>query len=130
MITDTRFISMGYRKEGGFIGKHERSSGQPVPDHISARFDDLESLMKGLIETINLLKNSDYPAVLAAGSIAFGFVFIHPFEDGNGRIHRYLLHHVLSEMGFTPKDVVFPVSSVILKHISEYRVVLEQYSRS
>ena len=129
VITDTRFIQMGYRKEGGFIGTRERSTGLPMPDHISARYDDIERLMNGLIETANLLRESDYPPVLAAASIAFGFVFIHPFEDGNGRLHRYLFHHVLMEMGFTPKAAVFPVSSVILERISEYRSVLESYSR-
>jgi len=129
VITDTRFLQMGYREEGGFIGTRDRSSGHPIPDHISARHSDLERLMDGLIETANLLKESDYPPVLAAASIAFGFVFIHPFEDGNGRLHRYLLHHVLMEMGFTPEAMVFPVSAVILERISEYRGVLESYSR-
>jgi len=129
VITDTRFIQMGYRTEGGFIGRRDRTTNLPIPDHISARFDDLNRLVAGLIETANLLKGSDYPPVLAATAIAFGFVFIHPFEDGNGRLHRYLLHHVLLETGFTPKGVVFPVSSVILERISDYRTVLESYSR-
>ena len=129
VITDTRFVQMGYRREGGFIGRRDRSTNLPIPDHISARFDDLERLIEGVIDTANLLKESDYPPVLAAAAIAFGFVFIHPFEDGNGRLHRYLLHHVLLETGFTPKGVVFPVSSVILERISEYRTVLESYSK-
>ncbi len=34
--------------------------------------------------------------------VGFGFVFLHPFEDGNGRLHRYLIHHVLSARQFTP----------------------------
>ncbi|MFC0220163.1 Fic family protein [Pseudochelatococcus lubricantis] len=29
----------------------------------------------------------------AAAVLAFGFVYIHPFEDGNGRLHRYLIRH-------------------------------------
>jgi Fic family protein len=63
-----------------------------------------------------------------AASIAFGFVFIHPFEDGNGRIHRYLFHHVLAEKGFVPKGLVFPVSAVILERIDDYRQTLEYFS--
>jgi hypothetical protein len=82
-----------------------------------------------LIATDELLKGSDYPPVFAAAAIAFGFVFIHPFEDGNGRLHRYLLHHVLLESGFTPQGVVFAVSSVILDRIGDYREVLENYSK-
>jgi len=128
VITDARFLSLGLRQEGGFIGLHERSSGLPIPDHISAKWQDLPALVQGLIETDQLLKDSNYPAVLAAALIAFGFVFIHPFEDGNGRIHRYLLHHVLAEKKFTPPGVIFPVSAVILERIAEYKRVLESYS--
>lgn len=56
-------------------------------------------------------------------------VGIHPFEDGNGRLHRYLIHHVLAERGFNPPGLVFPVSAVILERIDAYRKVLETYSR-
>jgi Fic family protein len=60
--------------------------------------------------------------------LAFGFVYIHPFEDGNGRIHRYLMHHVLARRGFNPAGVHFPVSAAILDKIAEYKSVLESYS--
>ena len=59
--------------------------------------------------------------VLAAAVLAFGFVYAHPFEDGNGRIHRYLIHHILAERGFNPPGVVFPVSAAILDRIDDYR---------
>jgi len=55
-------------------------------------------------------------------------VFIHPFADGNGRIHRYLIHHILAKMNFAQQGVIFPVSAAILNHINDYRVVLESYS--
>ena len=100
-----------------------------MPVHISARPEDLQSLLSGLIKTYKLLGNSDYNSVLTAAVIAFGFVFIHPFEDGNGRIHRYLFHHVLAENGFVPKGLVFPVSSVILDCIDDYRKILEHFSK-
>ena len=129
VIGDSRFMQMGYRNEGGFIGRYHRSTNIPIPSHISAKHQDLDVLMQGLIETAQLLKDSDYSPVLAATLIAFGFVFIHPFEDGNGRLHRYLMHHVLIETDFTPNGLVFPVSSVILKRISDYRTALETYSK-
>lgn len=129
VIVDSRFIELGYRTDSGFIGSHDRSTNMPLPVHISAKHEELDRLMDGLIDTAKLLKDSDYPPVLAAAIIAFGFVFIHPFEDGNGRLHRYLLHHVLIETGFTPKGLVFPVSSVILKRIDAYRTALEAYSK-
>ncbi|MCC7037601.1 MAG: Fic family protein, partial [Alphaproteobacteria bacterium] len=100
----------------------------PVPDHISARWEDIEKLIDGMIAANDGLIKSDYDPVLSAAAIAFGFVFIHPFEDGNGRIHRYIIHHVLTEKCFAPKGVIFPVSAVILERIDDYRKVLESYS--
>ena len=129
VISDNRFIEPGLRTEGGFVGKHDQSTGMPMPDHISARPDDLKPLMTGLIETYELLCKDDFDAVLLATILAFGFVFIHPFEDGNGRIHRYLFHHVLAEKGFVPKGLIFPVSAVILERIDEYRNILEHFSK-
>lgn len=129
VIADSCFIEPGLRQEGDFVGEHDRESGMPMPDHISARPDDLEALMSGLIDTYELLREDDFDAVLAASIIAFGFVFIHPFEDGNGRIHRYLFHHVLAEKGFVPKGLIFPVSAVILDRIDDYRRTLEHYSK-
>lgn len=129
VIADNRFVMPGCRVEGGFVGDHDRTTGMPIPVHISARAEDLESLLSGLIETCQLLGQSDYDSVLTAALIAFGFVFIHPFEDGNGRIHRYLFHHVLAEKRFVSKGLVFPVSAVILDRLDEYRQTLEYYSK-
>lgn len=129
VIADNRFVMPGQRIEGGFVGDHDRATGMPMPVHISARHDDLDSLLSGLIDTYQMLGDSDYDAVLMAAIIAFGFVFIHPFEDGNGRIHRYVFHHVLAEKGFVPKGLVFPVSAVILERIDDYRQVLEHFSK-
>lgn len=119
---------MGLRTEGGFVGEHEQESRLPLPEHISARHEDLNSLVQGLIDFDNQYA-ATLDSVIAASILAFGFVYIHPFEDGNGRIHRYLIHHVLSERGFNPPGVVFPVSAAILERIDEYRTVLETYSK-
>ena len=128
IIENSRFLQMGYRTQGGFIGEHDRSTGEPIPEHISARWQDVDALMAGLLETTKQLESSHFHPVLAAAKIAFGFVFIHPLEDGNGRLHRYLIHHLLSSMRFTPEGLIFPVSSAILERIETYRKVLESYS--
>lgn len=130
VIKDSRFVTMGFRKEGGFVGVHDRVSGAPIPDHISAKWEDVPDLITGFIETKQkLTKEEDFDPVIAAAALSFGFAFIHPFEDGNGRIHRYLIHHVLSKMEFAPKGLIFPISAVILERIDEYREVLESYSK-
>ena len=120
---------MGLREKGGFVGEHDRTTGEPIPDHISARYEDLEDLIEGLIDANQMLIKDDIHPVVAAAMIAFGFVFIHPFEDGNGRIHRYLIHHLLAKKAFTDQGIIFPVSSSILNHILDYQKVLESYSK-
>lgn len=127
VIGDARFVKLGFRDEGGFVGEHDRETRQPLPDHISARPEDLPSLIDGMIAFARGPAQALDP-VIAAAILAFGFVYIHPFEDGNGRLHRYLIHHTLSRGGFNPPGVVFPVSSAILERIDTYRAVLQSYS--
>ena len=127
VIGDARFIKLGFRDEGGFVGRHDRETRMPLPDHVSARHEDLSSLTDGMIAfDVGASRHSD--PVVAAAILAFGFVYIHPFEDGNGRLHRYLIHHVLADRGFNPPGLIFPVSAAILERIDEYRTVLESYS--
>ncbi len=128
VIGDARFVRLGFRKEGGFVGEHDRETRMPLPDHISARPEDLPSLTSGMI-AFDQGPAQTLDPVIAAAILAFGFVYIHPFEDGNGRIHRYLIHHVLAQRGFNPPGVVFPVSAAILDEIDRYREILETYSR-
>ena len=127
VIGDARFVKLGLRREGGFVGEHERDTRMPLPDHISARPEDLPSLTEGMIAFDHGPAQALDP-IIAAAVLAFGFVYVHPFEDGNGRIHRYLIHHVLTRRGFNPPGVVFPVSAAILERIDEYGRVLENYS--
>jgi hypothetical protein len=127
VIGDARFVRLGLRKEGGFVGKHDRDTRLPLPEHISARHEDLPDLIDGLVAFDRSAAKGLDP-VIAAAVLAFGFVYIHPFEDGNGRLHRYLIHHVLAERGFNPPGIVFPVSAAILDRMRDYRDALESYS--
>jgi len=127
LIGDDRFVQLGLRTAGGFVGDHDRD-GTPLPDHISARPEDLVDLIEGLI-AFDRTAARDLDAVIAAAVIAFGLVYIHPLEDGNGRLHRYLIHHVLGERGYNPPGLVFPVSAAILDRITAYQRTLESHAR-
>lgn len=72
---DSRFIQMGLREEGGFVGEHERESRLPIPEHISAKPEDLPGLVQDII-TFNRLFADKLDAVIAASVLAFGFVYI------------------------------------------------------
>ena len=119
---------MGIRKQEGFVGDRDRETSEPIPDHISAKHEDLDSLLNGLLSTKEILIQSSLDPVLAATIIAFGFVFIHPFVDGNGRLHRYIIHHILAKMQYSEQGMIFPVSASILSHINDYKKTLESYS--
>jgi hypothetical protein len=128
VIENDRFVKMGIRSQQGFIGDRDRETQEPIPDHISARHEDLEKLMAGWLQTQKILTESRMDPILVAAKIAFGFVFIHPFVDGNGRLHRYIIHHILSQTGYTEQGIIFPISASILTHIKDYAKSLESYS--
>ena len=85
--------------------------------------------MNGWEECSRRLAAAGAHPVVTAALLGFGFVFIHPFEDGNGRLHRFLIHHALAVGRFTPEGVIFPVSAVMLRERASYDASLESYSR-
>ena len=127
LIEDTRFVRPGLRGAGVFLGERD-NNGDPLPEFIGARPADLPDLMAGLLDANDRMREAGLDAVLQAAATAFGFVYVHPFEDGNGRLHRCLVHHVLAERKFTPPGMVFPVSSVMLDRIDDYRSTLQGHS--
>lgn len=127
LIEDRRFIQPGLRTDGVFLGQRD-DQGTPLPEFIGARPQDLNDLMAGMIEANDRMRESGTDPVLKAAATAFAFVYIHPFPDGNGRLHRCLIHHVLMERKFTPPGFVFPVSSVMLTRIDQYRQSLQSHS--
>jgi hypothetical protein len=127
LIEDTRFIHAGLRPDSIFLGERDRH-GDPLPEFIGARPEDLADLMGGLLEANDRMREDGLDPVLKAAATAFGFVYVHPFQDGNGRMHRCLIHHVLAERKFTPSGMVFPVSSVMLDRIDDYRQTLQDHT--
>jgi hypothetical protein len=127
LVEDTRFVRAGLRPDGVFLGERDHN-GDPLPEFIGARPGDLDDLMAGLLEANDRMREDGVDPVLKATATAFGFVYVHPFQDGNGRMHRCLIHHVLAERKFTPPGMVFPVSSVMLDRIDDYRTTLQAHS--
>lgn len=129
-VLDPRFQDASYRNQQNWIGENKgyRNKISLVP----ARPEDVRDLMGGLVQQAESFRqnNQSMDAVIMAACVAFGFVFIHPFMDGNGRLHRYLIHEILSAAGFTPKGIVLPVSAVILANLDQYVQVLETFSKS
>ena len=127
LIEETRFTRAGLRPDGVFLGERDHA-GDPLPEFIGARPLDLPDLMSEMLGANDRMRTDGLDPVLQAAATAFGFVYVHPFQDGNGRLHRCLIHHVLAERKFTPPGMVFPVSSVMLDRIDDYRVTLQSHS--
>ena len=127
-VVEPRFRELDYRTDQNYVGESVAWQQEKV-HFVSPKPEDLPELMEGLIDASELMAEGGLPAVLHAAAIAYGFVFLHPFEDGNGRIHRFLIHNVLARRGFTPKGILFPVSASMLEHMTDYDDSLEAFSR-
>ncbi|MGE8356209.1 MAG: Fic family protein, partial [Microvirgula sp.] len=71
-------------------------------------------------------------SIVRAATASFGFVYIHPMADGNGRISRFLINDILRRDGVLPTPVILPVSATITNSTharAAYEQVLERFSR-
>lgn len=127
-IVEERYASQGFRHEQNYIGQ-SLGPGKEFVHFVPPRPEDLDALMKGWMTCCRRMTESGIHPVVTATVAGFGFVFLHPFQDGNGRLHRFLVHHALSAGGFTPEALIFPVSAVMLKQMPRYNAALESYSR-
>lgn len=126
-IVDARFRDSDYRSSQNYVG--ETVAWQKEKIHfVCPKPEDLSDLMDGLITAHERMNTRGVPAVIHAATVSYGFVFLHPFEDGNGRIHRFLIHNILARRGFTPEGVMFPISAFMLKNLTDYDASLEAFS--
>lgn len=126
-IVDPRFRDKDYRTSQVYVGQTISYQKQLV-HYICPKPDDLPELMDGLLTSHRMMKEGAVPAIIHAAAISYGFVFLHPFEDGNGRIHRFLIHNILFLRGAVPKGLMFPVSAAMLKNPALYDRSLEAFS--
>jgi len=128
-IVDPRYAATGWRTVQSFIGETMSDFREHI-HFVCPKPEDLADLMNGWMRMMENLRDSKVDPVCAAAAASFGFVFIHPFEDGNGRIHRFLVHQELASSGFTPHQMLFPVSAVMMRDRKRYDEVLEGFSQS
>jgi len=81
----------------------------PPPDRVGPLLEDL----------CRFCNEDELPAVAQAAIAHAQFETIHPFEDGNGRTGRALIHVILRRRGLTPR-VLTPVSLVLATWARDY----------
>ena len=127
-IVDPRYAAKDWREFQNYVGE-TAANYREIVHLICPKPEDVANLMQSLSSAGQRMLSDGIDPVVAAALMSFGFVFVHPFEDGNGRIHRFLIHSVLSKTGFSQEGVIFPVSASIVRDRGAYDSVLEKFSK-
>jgi hypothetical protein len=127
-IVEARYGALDYRDFQNYVGQSLGPDREYV-HFIPPKPEDLAGLMDGWMTCCRNLEEGGLHPVITATIAGYGFVFLHPFEDGNGRLHRFLIQHALSSGGFSPNSSLFPISAIILKQMDKYDASLEAFSR-
>jgi len=125
-IVDPRYVNKSFRKFQNYVGQTMRDHSQKI-HYVCPPPEFVRSLMKGLGDLGK--KNKSTNTIIKATMVSFGYVYIHPFEDGNGRIHRFLIHDILVRDGIVPNSTILPVSAQIFARMDEYDKTLEILSK-
>lgn len=123
----TTITHFGLRQSPVFIGETIR--GQEVVHYVAPPSHEIAAMLESV--SIFLERTQGQSPVMRSAVAAFGFVYIHPLADGNGRVHRFLINDVLRRDGTIPVPVILPISAVITDDVGERRAydnVLDQVS--
>jgi hypothetical protein len=124
----TTIEHFGIRRSPVFVGETVRY--QEVVHYVAPPAQDVPSMLEGL--QVFLDRTQGQSPVMRSAVAAFGFIYIHPLADGNGRVHRFLINDVLRRDGVIPDPVILPISAVITDDSGErrsYDRVLDQVSK-
>lgn len=128
ILGDTTTVTeFGLRQSPVFVGETVRF--QEVVHYVAPVAEDVPAMLEGL--GVFLERTQGQSSVMRCAIAAFGFVYIHPLADGNGRVHRFLINDILRRDGVIPDPVILPVSAVITDDVGErrgYDRVLDQVS--
>jgi len=121
-------IGLGLRRSPVFVG--QAAMHEDIVHYVAPQFEDLPQFLSGL-KAFDVATRGAEPLARAA-ALAFGFVYIHPMRDGNGRIHRFLINDTLIRDKAIPDGVILPVSATITSSLdfrAGYDRTLEVFSR-
>lgn len=124
----TTLQQFGIRRSPVFVGEVVRH--QEVVHYVAPPAADVAAMLEGLATFLERTRGQS--AVMRSAVAAFGFVYIHPLADGNGRMHRFLINDILRRDGAVKEPMILPVSASITSGQAERRAydrILDQISR-
>ncbi len=124
----TTFSHFGLRQSPVFVG--ETSHFQEVVHYVAPHWNEVDGMLQGMEAFIE--RSEGTSPIARAAVVAFGFVYIHPLADGNGRIHRFLINDMLRRDGAVPRPFILPVSASITNKAQNragYDTALEAFSK-
>lgn len=127
-ILGAAVLRLGIRQSPVFVGQ-SGFHGQVV-HYIAPPPPVVQDMLQGLRDFESRTRGENTVARTAA--LSFAFVYLHPLSDGNGRVHRFLLNHLLAADGLVPAHIIIPVSATIAGSPAgraEYDRVLESFSK-
>jgi len=125
----TTVQKFGIRQSPVFVGEVLRF--QEIVHYVAPPAEDMHAMLAGMQTFLERTKGQS--AVMRSAVAAFGFVYIHPLADGNGRVHRFLINDLLRRDGAIKDPMILPVSSLISSDAAERRAydqILDVISRS
>ena len=102
----------GLRQSPVFVGESNYRHAKEIVHYIAPPCEEVPSKLEGLNAFFKGTEGQS--SLMRSAVIAFGFVYIHPLADGNGRIHRFLMNDVLRRDGQTDDPVILPISKAII----------------
>ncbi len=127
-ILGPRATRYGVRRSPVFVG--EVDGFTEVVHYIAPHWNETPALLSGLRSFAT--RTAGASPLVRAAVLSFGFVYIHPMSDGNGRISRFLINDVLRRDHAIPAPFILPVSATITSTVVNrrgYDQVLELLSR-
>ena len=96
---------------------------------VSAAPEEVVQLLDNLIYQFNLCaKDEECNKLILIAAFMLDFMCIHPYNHGNGRLSRLLLHFLLKKYGYDISDY-FSIEWLMRQHLGEYIDAFEASSQ-
>lgn len=129
IVANPLFHDLHFRTRQNWLQRGARQARTSDVSFIPPAPNQLGSLMRGLMRYANArYPTNNLEALIKSLLVSFGFVFNHPFLDGNGRLSRFLIHHGLCRAALLEQGLLLPISVAFNHHEDGYLRALESVS--